>query len=91
MLPDQVAVDLSPDPILLAADDYRGSIVDLDRSRVVRPDAFARGRLALARQMSQLGLEVGDRVVMAVGNGPLFPATLAAILHSGEPRRRRPN
>lgn len=83
MLPDQVAVDLSPDPILRAADDYRGSIVDLDRDLVVRPDAFARGRIALARQMSQLGLEVGDRVVMAVGNGPLFPATLAAILHSG--------
>ena len=83
MLSDQVAVDLSPEPILQAVEGYRGSIVDLDRGLVVRPDAFARGRRALARQMSQLGLEVGDRVVMAVGNGPLFPATLAAILQSG--------
>jgi acyl-coenzyme A synthetase/AMP-(fatty) acid ligase len=83
MLSDQVADELSPEPILAAVDGYRGTIVDLERGVVVRPEAFARGRLALARQMSQLGLEVSDRVVMAVGNGPLFPATLDAILQCG--------
>ncbi len=83
MLSDQVTLELSPEPILSAAEDYHGSMVDLDRRLVVRPEAFARGRRALVRQMGQLGLETGDRVVMAVGNGPLFPATLAAILTRG--------
>jgi len=83
MLSDQVTLDLSPEPILSAAEDYHGSMVDLDRRLVVRPEALARGRRALVRQMGQLGLETGDRGVMAVGNGPLFPATLAAILTRG--------
>ena len=74
---------LSPEPILEAAENFRGRIVDLDQSLVVEPDAFARGRSVLAEQMRTHGLDYGDRVVMAVGNGPLFIAALVAILQRG--------
>ncbi len=33
--------------------------------------------------MRWLGLRPGDRVILAVGNGPLFPAALAAVLANG--------
>jgi acyl-coenzyme A synthetase/AMP-(fatty) acid ligase len=80
---NRVAPSLSPEPILGAAEAFRGRIVDLDRSLVVEPAAFARGRTALAAQMRRQGLSAGDRVVMAIGNGPLFPAVLVAILEGG--------
>jgi acyl-coenzyme A synthetase/AMP-(fatty) acid ligase len=83
MLSGQVAEELSAEPILSAVDSYRGVWIDLDRGVVVRPDAFVRGRQDLVRQMVHCGLEPGDRVVIAVGNGPLFPAVLAATLLAG--------
>lgn len=75
--------EFDPGPILAAADDYRGSIVDLDRSHTIDPSAFARGWRDLADDMAACGLRSGDRLVMAIGNGPLFPAALAAALSQG--------
>ena len=77
------AVDLSPDPLLAAVESFGGRWIDLDRSVVVGPDSFAHGRQDLAQQMRWLGLRPGNRVILAVGNGPLFPAALAAVLAGG--------
>ena len=76
-------VDLSPEPILRAADGFRGSWVDLDRSLEIDAAAFARGWHRLSEALGRCGLNAGDRVVMCVSNGPLFPAALAAILERG--------
>jgi long-chain acyl-CoA synthetase len=71
---------LSPAPILDAAQRYRGTIVDLDASCVLGPDEFAKAREALARWLAGNGLSAGDRVIVAIANGPLFIAALLAIL-----------
>jgi acyl-coenzyme A synthetase/AMP-(fatty) acid ligase len=63
-----------------AAERYRGTIVDLDASCVLGPDEFAKAREALTRTLAAGGLSAGDRVVVAIANGPLFIATLLAIL-----------
>ena len=80
---ERLLTDLGAEPILRAVDAYRGSIVDLDRSITVGPAAFALGWKELAAEMAACGLQPGDRVVLAAGNGPLFPAALAAILSQG--------
>lgn len=77
------AVDMSPDAILAAIEDYHGMIVDLDNSLSIPPQAFAEARWTLARKMNESGLKPGDRVLVAAGNGPLFIATWAAILMRG--------
>ncbi len=71
---------LSAAPILEAAERYRGTFVDLDASRVVGPDEFAAARESLAAALRRQGLHPGDRVLMAMPNGPAFVATLTAIL-----------
>ncbi len=48
-----------------------------------RRESFARGWQDLSQQMRWLGLRSGDRVILAVSNGPLFPAALAAVLANG--------
>jgi long-chain acyl-CoA synthetase len=78
-----LSAELDPAPILAAAEAYRGSIVDLDRSITVGPQAFARQWTKLGEQMAACGLQPGDRLVLAVANGPLFPAALAAALAQG--------
>lgn len=67
-------------PILDAVENYRGCIIDLDAGRVISADEFARAREALIAAFRQQGLAAGDRVLVTIGNGPLFPATLAALL-----------
>lgn len=76
-------MDLSPQPILDAAENYRGTLVDLDAGREVSPDAFHVARTQLARQLTADGLEPGERIVLAIGNGPQFIATLVAVLAAG--------
>ncbi len=78
-----LATDLSPAPLLDAIENYRGSFIDQDRATVVDAAAFARGRSALTTELPQQGLEAGDRVIVAVGNGPQFPAVLGALLENG--------
>src|SRR3972149_1940608 len=80
---DSLGSIYSPEPILSAVDGFRGSWVDLDRSLEVDAVAFARAWKDLSSTLRQYGLGAGDRVVMAVGNGPLFPTLLAAVLHCG--------
>jgi acyl-CoA synthetase (AMP-forming)/AMP-acid ligase II len=52
----------------------------LDVGQVILPDEFARAREDLARELRRSGLLSGDRVLVAVSNGPMFVATLTAIL-----------
>lgn len=73
----------SPEPILGAADSFRGTFFDLDRGLAIEAAAFARGWKELATRLARQGLGESDRVVMAVGNGPLFCAALAAVLSQG--------
>lgn len=79
----EVAMDMSPEPILAAVDGYRGSILDLDNALLVGPAEFAAAWQTLARRMREAGLRAGDRILVAVGNGPLFVAAWAAILAQG--------
>jgi acyl-coenzyme A synthetase/AMP-(fatty) acid ligase len=74
---------LCPEPILAAVEGYTGSIFDLDHSLTVGPAEFGQGWRRLAREMREQGLRRGDRLVMAVSNGPLFLAALAAVLAEG--------
>ncbi|QDU92549.1 class I adenylate-forming enzyme family protein [Lignipirellula cremea] len=71
---------LSAAPILDAVERYRGVMVDLDKGTTLRPDAFHQGREALTLQLRQQGLEPGDKVLVALPNGPGFVAMLAAVL-----------
>jgi acyl-coenzyme A synthetase/AMP-(fatty) acid ligase len=76
-------MDLSPLPILDAAESYRGEFVDLDARRVVTSAAFHDGRTQLAAGLAAQGLVPGQRVIVAVANGPEFVATLLAVLTLG--------
>ncbi|NOY30688.1 MAG: long-chain fatty acid--CoA ligase [Planctomycetes bacterium] len=82
-----MTVDFSPDPILNAIEQYRGTLTDLDAStpaaQVVDAVRFAHGRKLLSDELRQAGLKSGQRVVMAISNGPLFPAMLWAVLEAG--------
>ena len=74
---------LSPDPILDAVESYSGTFVDLDNEAVVGRDEFQGVVQDLETFVRKEGVVPGELVVMAVGNGPMFPATLAAILRTG--------
>ena len=76
-------MDLSPNPILDAADGYRGEFADLDTGRTVSAAVFHVGRRELADRLARSGLQAGHRAVVAVDNGPHFVATLLAILERG--------
>jgi acyl-CoA synthetase (AMP-forming)/AMP-acid ligase II len=78
-----MAEDLSGTPILEAVEALRGSTVDLDRGEAVTADELRRTSHALTAKFSAGGLRRGDRAVMAIGNGPLFLATLSAVLRAG--------
>ncbi|HEX3871530.1 MAG TPA: class I adenylate-forming enzyme family protein [Pirellulales bacterium] len=55
-------------------------MVDLDTETAFGPDAFARARTALTISLARQGLGSGDRVIVALSNGPLFIAALTSIL-----------
>lgn len=75
--------DLSAEPILAAVENYRGILIDLDHQVKIGPAAQASGRAHLLRMLTDLGLERGQRVVMALANGPSFITALATILQAG--------
>jgi len=70
----------SPTPILDAAEHYRGQIFDLDSGRSVSADQFQRLRHQLAQTLRQKGVAAGDRVLVTIANGPMFPIALSALL-----------
>ncbi|PQO38103.1 class I adenylate-forming enzyme family protein [Blastopirellula marina] len=70
----------SPAPILNAAENYRGEIFDLDLGRRVSADMFQAMREGLIRSFRDKGVASGDRVLVTIGNGPLFPLALTALL-----------
>jgi len=70
----------SPGPILDAVERYQGTMLDLDSGLSLTGDAFARARSSLTRGLREAGLRPGDRVIVALSNGPLFIATLTAVL-----------
>ncbi len=78
-----VVDDLSPAPILAAIENYRGSITDLDLNLTIDAAGLATARGALLRKLQAGGLQAGERIVIAIGNGPLFVAALDAVLRSG--------
>lgn len=83
MLSGRLRIPWGPEPILDAVEAFRGTVTDLSRSLIVNPGSLTQARDGLATKMAENGLSSGDRVVMAVANGPLFIATLAAILSRG--------
>ncbi len=77
---DALTLELSPDAILAGIENYHGTIIDLDHSLTVPAGALPREVNHLLRKLTELGLNQGDRVVLAVSNGPLFLAALGAVL-----------
>jgi long-chain acyl-CoA synthetase len=71
---------LSAAPILDAVERYRGTIFDIEAGEVFSGDAFAKARENLTATLRREGLECGDRVMVALANGPLFIAALTSIL-----------
>lgn len=80
MLRQSVASELSPEPILAAVEAFAGSFLDFETGIEVSATEFHAARTALSKLLAKRGVGFGDRVVVAVGNGPLFPTVLAAIL-----------
>jgi len=74
---------LSADPIFNAFENYRGTIFDLDQAIEVDRSGLAAAEKTIVSALTQQGVDAGDRVVMAVSNGPQFVATLVAILARG--------
>jgi acyl-CoA synthetase (AMP-forming)/AMP-acid ligase II len=74
---------LTSTSILDAFEAFRGSMVDLDKEKVVDADDLRRASYELERRLRAAGVRDGDRPVVAIGNGPLFVATLSAILRAG--------
>ncbi len=81
--PVDEAADLSPAPLLEAFDNFQGSFFDLDRNTTVSASALKNLKASLYKQMLARGLTVGDRVLAALPNGPLFAAAWAACLEAG--------
>lgn len=72
-----------PGKFLDALDNYRGHIYDLDSGETIAPIALRDGWKKLVRRFGEFGLCPGDRVIVAVSNGPLFIAVWGAILVCG--------
>jgi acyl-coenzyme A synthetase/AMP-(fatty) acid ligase len=76
-------MDLSPLPILDAAESFHGEFADLDTGRTVSAAQFHAARRELADRLALVGLREGERAVVAIDNGPHFVAALLAVLERG--------
>lgn len=70
-------------PILAALESYCGKVVDLDDRCAVGADELRDGASTVAEWLAGQGSQPGDRVVLAVGNGPAFVATFCGVLSAG--------
>ena len=74
---------MSHDAILKAVESYTGTIIDLDEKISVSAVELATARRDLVSSLREIGLQAGDRVAMAIGNGPRFIVALTGILEAG--------
>jgi acyl-CoA synthetase (AMP-forming)/AMP-acid ligase II len=77
--------NLAPTPLLDLFENYAGSFHDLDRALRLDGPCLRTARDALAAGLTNpnVGLSPGDRVILAVGNGPGFIAAFIAALSVG--------
>ena len=81
--PSDAGVSFSPAPLLTAFDKFQGAYYDLDRNIRTSAGDLKRIKNDLIKQASALGLMAGDRIIMALPNGPLFAGVWAASLEVG--------
>lgn len=74
---------LTPEPLLDAFGGFTGTLCDCEQRVVVLGSELARWRGALAAALRAQGIVPGDRVALAVGNGPGFLLALAGALEAG--------
>ncbi|MDR1959482.1 MAG: acyl--CoA ligase [Planctomycetaceae bacterium] len=72
-----------PDNFLASLENYKGQITCMDIQMTVSSDQLREGWSMLIRRFSESGMIPGDRIVVAVGNGPGFIAVWGAILALG--------
>jgi long-chain acyl-CoA synthetase len=70
-------------PILDLFERYSGRFLDLERAEWVDSGRMRRWRDDIVSSLAAAGLSAGDRVVLCVGNGAQFPASLVAVLTMG--------
>ena len=78
--PDEYIPDFSPARLLNALADYRGVIHDSTLDVVVQAPELRAAQSTLVQAFRAAGFSRGDRIVVAVSNGPLFIAIWTAIL-----------
>jgi len=76
-------VNLNPEPLISAFDRFHGSFNDLDLGLTVDSANFIKAYQNLAQRLESLGVRSGDRMILAVRNGPRFLAAFGAALKVG--------
>jgi acyl-CoA synthetase (AMP-forming)/AMP-acid ligase II len=74
------STDLSPTSLLDLFENYAGSFLDLDRDLRLDGPQLRAARDMVAARLRRENVAVGDRVLLAVGNGPGFIAAFIAVL-----------
>jgi acyl-CoA synthetase (AMP-forming)/AMP-acid ligase II len=87
-VPSKIATNtpnLAPTPLLDLFENYAGSFRDLDRPLKLEGPQLRAARDALAAGLTceKIGLAKGDRILLAVGNGPGFISAFIAVLSVG--------
>ena len=84
MIPHDILCDFNkPDEFLAALESCRCQITNLDTQVTISADQLREGWSMLVRRFSESGVIPGDRVLVAVGNGPQFIAVWGALLALG--------
>ena len=76
-------LNLSPAPLLDLFEDYAGSFLDLDQKVAWDGSSLRAGRDQLCRELRELGVAAGQRILIGVGNGPGFLISLISTLTVG--------
>jgi acyl-CoA synthetase (AMP-forming)/AMP-acid ligase II len=76
-------LNLSPAPLLDLFEDYGGSFLDLDQKVAWDGSRLRAGRDQLCRELCELGVAAGQRILIGVGNGPGFLISLISTLTVG--------
>lgn len=73
-------LNLSPVPLLDLFENYGGSILDLDQKSTWDGSSLRAGRQRLSGDLRRQGVAGGQRILLAVGNGPAFAISLMSVL-----------